>query len=339
MAVRPTTLTVRSPGSLDPGKLLPAVLVALLLISPVFAQQQPIQFRSSAETIEVHATVKLRNGTVARDLTKDDFELYEDGKLREITVFSKSIQPLSVAMVLDHSGSTAAHFDDVLAAGREFVGHLLRGDRMAVSSLVWDCHEFTDKLSSVMSLLKSQMPPDNGSPIWAGVDRAMSTLEDEPGRHIVLLLSDGQDNQTVMAAMPALASQAPPISMMTMSPCVWAPPPPGVVSAKDVIKRAEKDAVMVYTVSVGDGMGELSVIAKQTGASYQELANYDDLKGAFRSIADELHLQYLLGFSPTFTDGKAHKIEVKVKRSGVTVQARKGYVASEGQRAKGKGQR
>jgi len=85
---------------------------------------------------------------------------------------------------------------------------------------------------------------------------------------------------------------------------------------------------MIYTVSVGEGTGELSVIAKQTGASYQQLADYNDLKGAFRSIADELHLQYVLGFSPTFTDGKTHKIEVKVKRSGVTVQARKGYVAT-----------
>jgi len=311
MAVRANTLTV-------------TVLAALLLISPLTAQQ-PIQFRSSAETIEVHATVKLKNGTIARDLTKDDFELYEDGKLREITVFSKSIQPLSVAMVLDHSGSTAAHFDDVLAAGREFVGHLLRGDRMSVSSLTWDCHDFTDKLSSVMNLLKSQMPQDNGSPIWSAVDRAMWTIEGEPGRHIVLLLSDGIDNQ---AQMGALAGMTPPISAMNMSQCIWAPPPQEIISAKDVIKRAEKDAVMVYTVSVGDGTSELSVIAKQTGASYQELANYDDLKGAFRSIADELHLQYLLGFSPTFTDGKTHKIEVKVKRSGVTVQSRKGYVAS-----------
>jgi hypothetical protein len=99
-------------------------------------------------------------------------------------------------------------------------------------------------------------------------------------------------------------------------------------TAKDVVTRAERDAVMVYTVSVGEGAGDLNTIAKQTGASYQKLGDYNELKGAFRSIADELHLQYVLGFTPSFTDGKMHKIEVKVKRQGVTVQARKGYVAT-----------
>ena len=316
---------------------LSASLLGLAVVALVGAEspagQKPIQFRSSADTVEVHATVKLKNGTIARDLVQDDFQLLEDGKPREITVFSKSIQPLSVAIVLDHSGSTAAQFDDVQAAGREFIGHLLRGDRAALSSLSWDCHDFTDDMNSLMNVLKAQLPPDRGSPIWSATDRAMSALESAGGRRIILLMSDGQDNQvgmssTLAGAMPSLAgAMPPPLEFTTMSPCVWAPPGE-VVSAKDVISRAERDAVMIYTVSVGDGTGELSVIAKQTGASYQQLADYNDLKGAFRSIADELHPQYVLGFSPTFTDGKTHKIEVKVKRSGVTVQARKGYVAT-----------
>jgi hypothetical protein len=90
---------------------------------------------------------------------------------------------------------------------------------------------------------------------------------------------------------------------------------------------------MVYTVSVeapGTGNGgstNLKQLAKQSGAAYQRLGDYSELKSAFRSIGDELHLQYLLGFVPSVFDGKHHDIEVKSKRSGVTVQARKGYVA------------
>jgi VWFA-related protein len=291
----------------------------------VLSAQAPVQFRSSSDTVEVHATVKLKNGTIARDLEKDSFELFEDGKAREITVFSKSIQPLSAALVLDHSGSTAMQFDDVMSASQEFIGHLLRGDRAAISSLVWDCHPFTEDMQSLMTILRMPMPSDFGSPIWAATDRAMSSLSQEPGRHIILLLSDGQDNQSPMA--PNMASMVPPRELTRMSPCEFA----GQMeyrTAADVIKRAERDEVMVYTVSVGEGTGDLDKIAKQTGASYQRLAEYNELKGAFRSIADELHLQYLLGFTPSFTDGKMHKIEVKVKRSGVTVQARKGYVAT-----------
>jgi len=82
---------------------------------------------------------------MARDMTKDDFELREDGKPIEITVFSRSIQPLSVAMVLDHSGSTAMEFANVRMAAQEFLAHLLKGDRAAISTLTWDCQPFTDE--------------------------------------------------------------------------------------------------------------------------------------------------------------------------------------------------
>ena len=103
----------------------------------------------------------------------------------------------------------------------------------------------------------------------------------------------------------------------------------------DVVKRAEREAVMVYTVSVGTVIingshsttDDLAFLAKQSGAAHQRLVEYSALTSAFKSIADELHLQYLLGFAPT-SDGKRHKIEVRVKRPGVTVQARQAYVAA-----------
>lgn len=287
----------------------------------------PPQFRSSSDIVEVYATVKLRNGAIAHDMAKDDFELLEDGKVREIAVFSRSIQPLSVALVLDHSGSTSMEFGNVTVAAEEFVGHLLRGDRAAVSTLVWDCQEFTADTRALLTTLRMELPVDWGSPIWAATDRAMSALATEGGRRIVLLLSDGQDNQP--GGLAGTAAMAPPADFdrNPLNPCAFAGPQQ-LRSAKDVVARAERDAIMVYTVSVGSATGDLDTLAKRTGASHQALGRYSELKAAFRSIADELHLQYVLGFTPTFFDGKSHKIEVKVKRSGVTVQARKTYVAA-----------
>ncbi len=58
-----------------------------------------------------------------------------------------------------------------------------------------------------------------------------------------------------------------------------------------------------------------------------ELNNYAQLKAAFKVIADELHLQYLLGFVPTKFDGERHDITVRVKREGVTIRARESYRA------------
>jgi Ca-activated chloride channel family protein len=289
----------------------------------------PPQFRSRSDIVEVYATVKLRNGTVAHDLTKDDFELREDGKPREIAVFSRSIQPLSVAMVLDHSGSTSMEFANVRMAAQEFVARLLRGDRASIGTLTWDCQPFTGDLRTLMTVLEMELPGDFGSPIWAAADRAMDWLQPEGGRRVVLLFSDGQDNQQgMLSAVTPGARQARP-SFGFASPCESADLSQ-VRGAKDVLKRAERDAIMAYVVSVGGGTGELERLSKQTGGSYQRLGGYEEVKAAFRSVADELHLQYVLGFAPTFTDGQAHKIDVRAKRPGVTVQARKSYVAASG---------
>ncbi len=308
------------------GVLSATVLMAVMALTPPVGHA-PVQFRSSADIVEVHATVKLRNGTIAHDMNRDDFELLEDGKPREIAVFSRNVQPLSVALVLDHSGSTDPEFENVRVAAQEFVGHLLREDRASINTLTWDCQPFTEDSRALMTVLRMDLPRDWGSPIWAAADRAMSSLAPEGGRRIVLLLSDGQDNQqgSILGSAALLPPGMRPVGVL--SPCVSASAQE-VRSAGDVIARAEREAIMVYTVSVGNGTRDLDRLAKQTGASYQELGKYSELQSAFRSIADELHLQYVLGFVPTFADGKLHKIEVRAKRSGVTVHARKSYVAS-----------
>ena len=134
------------------------VAAAAVLAVPLLAQKP--QFRSSADTVQVHATVKLKNGTVAHDLTKEDFELFEDGKPREITVFSKSVQPLSVALVLDRSGSTDPNSAGVRLAAQEFVSRLLRTDRASISTLTWDCQPFTNNSRDLQSVLRMNLPRD-----------------------------------------------------------------------------------------------------------------------------------------------------------------------------------
>ena len=121
------------------------------------------QFRSSTDIVEVHATVRLRSGAIAHDLTREDFELREDGKSREIAVFSRSVQPLSVAMVLDRSGSTDPESDNIRMAAQEFVGRLLRADRVSISTLMWDCQPFTDDSRTLAMILRRNLPRDNGS--------------------------------------------------------------------------------------------------------------------------------------------------------------------------------
>jgi len=72
----------------------------------------------------------------------------------------------------------------------------------------------------------------------------------------------------------------------------------------------------------------LRKIADETGGGYVELQWTDDLDASFRRVAEELHSQYVIGFTPEKADGKLHKLEVRVNVPGLTVRTRKSYVAT-----------
>ena len=115
-------------------------------------------------------------------------------------------------------------------------------------------------------------------------------------------------------------------------------------SLKDVMKRAEEQDVMVYAVGlagqngVSAGFGGrpqteqpdegLPKIAAATGGGYFELTSARDLAGTFMRVADELHHQYALGFTPEKLDGKMHDITVHLSRPDLRARARKRYLAS-----------
>lgn len=343
-------------GILRPHGRFSASLAALAALfgASIVAEQQAI--RSRTDLVEVYVTATGRNGAGIHDLRGDEFEIFEDGQRRPIAVFSTAVQPLSVAIVLDHSGSTEEDFGTVTRAAREFVARLFKEDRAAVSTLWWDCVPFTSDLLTVQATLANQLPRDAGSPVWSATDRAMTTLAAEPGRRVVLLFSDGGDNQELILEQP---TKPEPMRANFAHPCSAA----DIFERKrlnDVLDRAERESVMIYAVGVGsiepvnphgvlgsptgagtgspigatagniesDGIANLAKLAKRSGASIHRLSNYSQVTAAFKSILAELHLQYLIGFVPTNFDGKRHDITVRVKREGVNVRAREAYVAA-----------
>ena len=72
---------------------------------------------------------------------------------------------------------------------------------------------------------------------------------------------------------------------------------------------------------------QLRELANVGGGGYFELMNTDDLAATFARVADELHQQYLLAFTPEKLDGELHQLEVKVKNPNFTARARQSYVA------------
>jgi Ca-activated chloride channel family protein len=145
--------------------------------------------------------------------------------------------------------------------------------------------------------------------LFDAIDQSIEQLNPVEGRKVILVFTDGDDN----------ASR---------------------IGSGEVVDRARQDDVMVYSIGLEneyfDGAKQtrsspdrrLKRLSEETGGGFFLLKRKDELGSTFTRVAQELHSQYLLGFSPTVLDGKVHKLDVKVKRAGVSPRARKSYVAT-----------
>ena len=107
-----------------------SLLVAFAAAEDQSAPQQPT-FRSGSRTVAVYVTVTDPQGRLVTNLTKDDFDIYDNGKKQTITLFESGVQPITLVMMLDRSGSMAGNFRLVRSAAEQFVALLV--DRWAVS--------------------------------------------------------------------------------------------------------------------------------------------------------------------------------------------------------------
>ena len=288
------------PGQADTRRVR-ALVILILASTSLLAQQAPPVFKSSVDIVPVYATVTDLKGTFTRGLTRDDFEVLDDGKPQQIVSFSEEAQAISVSVILDTSGSMSEARPKMLAAAGVFLDQLRPDDRAMLGSLVYAGRPFTSdkaRLRTAMDLI----PPDPGSPIWSALDGAVTALQPETQRRVIVMYTDGQ-NTDVFGRLK--------------------------VTESSVRERLETEGVMLYAigfqgVSLGGG---IKTIARRSGGRATELGRDDDLAKALTAIADELHHQYLIGFTPAAFDGKSHKIEVRLKKTDLTVRARQQYVA------------
>jgi Ca-activated chloride channel family protein len=108
----------------------------------------------------------------------------------------------------------------------------------------------------------------------------------------------------------------------------------------DVLDRARQEEVMVYAIGLQSEFfngqrvvrsrpdRSLRRLAEETGGGYFELQKTAELAPTFTRVAQELHSQYTLGFSPAMLDGREHKLEVRLNQTGMTARARRTYIAS-----------
>ena len=287
-------------------------LVLLATLTAV-AQDQSPTFRVGTQIVPVFATVLDTQGRLVPNLERGDFTILDNGRPQEITFFENAVTPFTVVVMMDYSASMTANLKLLNAAAEQFLIRMLPADKGQVGS-------FSDKIqlsgtftSDRDDLIGSIRDLQFGNPtrLWDAVATSMDELKPVAGRKVVLVFTDGDDTASRLG-MGA------------------------------VLTRAREEEVMVYAIGLqseffnGQRMvrsrpdRSLPRLAEETGGGYFELEKTADLAPTFTKVAQELHSQYGLGFSPASLDGKEHKLEVRMKQAGMNARTRRSYIAAAG---------
>jgi len=310
-----------------------ATLVACTLAAPAMPQEPPAQgetIKTQVSLVNLFVTVRDKNKRVAGDLKKEDFKILEDNQDQKIAFFSKEVAlPITLALLLDTSGSEEFMISAIQDAGSSFLHRILRkGDEAMVMSFASDVDllsDFTDdrgQLDRAVRHAKISIPDQGaraGNPGPIGSRQITGTalydaiylacgekLNTEAGRKAIVIVTDAQDEGSK-------------------------------VRIEEAIEAAQRTDTVIHVILVADprfgaNTGAAKKLAEETGGRVLNASSEKKLMEAFDEISAELRSQYTLGFysSNLERDGKFRKIKVETVNHDLKVLARKGYYAPKG---------
>jgi Ca-activated chloride channel family protein len=288
--------------------------LALLAGGGLLRAQQPAVFTDTVTQVHVIASVKNSKGELVGTLQKSDFKIFDNGAPQEIRVFERqSSQPLSIALLIDVSGSTAKDLKYETDSATKFLHALLSEGNLedavtlySFDSDVKEVRPFTHNYASLDAALK-YIHGSGGTSLYDAIYEAAIKLEDRVGRKVIVVISDG-GNTT---------------SNMDIQKCLKAAQFADAVIYPVVVVPITNDAGRNVS-------GEHSLIFMQQGTGGRTFfpGVGKELDQAFTDILAELRTQYFLGYYPKgvpLTKNPFHTLEVKVSQPDLRVQARNGY--------------
>jgi VWFA-related protein len=305
------------------------------------SQDQSVEtLKVSVEVVQLFFNVKDKHGALIPSLTKDSFDVFEDGKPQTIKYFkAESDLPLTLGILIDSSGSQMRVLEMEKEVGGSFLESTLRAkDEAFVISFDVDINLLQDFTSSVSRLrhalneakintggvgcsggpigpqgpIPCSSTGPRGTALYDAVYLAShDEFAHEVGRKAMILLTDGEDQGSKL-------------------------------KIKDAIEAAQKADAICYVLLIADrgfaygfggytGVSDMKKLAQETGGRVIEVGNkIEKLRQAFDQISQELRSQYNAGYTPTNAarDGAFRKVEIKPKQSDYKIQARSGYYAT-----------
>ncbi len=295
-------------------------IVCVLATAPAGVAVQQATFRQGVDIVRVHASVQDREGRLLTSLTRDNFELLDNGRPVEIVAFSNDPQPLTLTLMLQMSWNMAPHYARLTASARHLIDALLPPDRIRLGTFMNEVAVspmLTSNRTVLDRILREEMwPYGNGLRPWTALDAATMSLDSESGRRAVVLFTTLN-----YPSWPEDRTFTPTGTSLR----------PVTTSSAFVRRRMLERDVALYLVGFAGSDQQLPEnlirLTEDSGGGHFVLPHDADLAAAFADVAEELRHQYVLGFMPTTLDGREHRLDVRVRRAGATARARRSYFA------------
>lgn len=268
-------------------------------------QSSPGVLRVQTRLVEVYASVYDSGGRHVDGITRDRFEILEDGKPQAIANFETNIEKLSCAVLLDTTGSMAAVLPRVKNAVSRLIDSLGPEDAIAIYTFdrqVMLRQEFTtDKASAKRALLR--LRAEGETALFDSISQTTQEVAAQPGKKAIVVFTDGDDNASTLNSNAA-------------------------------VNRAKKMGIPLFTVAEGEALqvpklkNLLKELSETTGASSYEVRKPGDVEQVFQEISHELQHLYLLSYKPPVGPGpgKWRKIDVAIKgMPDLKIRAKQGY--------------
>lgn len=344
-------------------RVLSAAAALLLAFAPAQErpQEQGFSFRSNVNLINVTVTVTDSNGRFVNGLTKDDFDIYEDGVLQQTSHFDAERVPVSLGLAVDTSGSMVG---DKWEAAQAALGRFLN-DLLGAQDEVF-LYRFSERPELVQPWTSDRrdagrrlagVQPRGGTAMYDAVATAIPMAQRGTKRKKALVvISDGNDTSSQMRVTELTrliqesevlvyaigidaSGSGPSASYRSGSPAqkVNGPPVPAPFPGRKVTTPppSPPPTTTRSVPSRGSGSGDrvnvdaLRAMTDDSGGRTEMIYSAQDLDPATAGIASELSQQYFLGYSSSAPkDGKWHTIEVRLKKGSYLVRARRGFISS-----------
>jgi Ca-activated chloride channel homolog len=299
--------------------LAPALAIAIAIAgATLMAQGQRI--RSGVELVSLNVTVTDGGGKYVTDLTEEEFEVFEDGAKQKLTFFSRTQQPISLALLLDTSASMDERMGIAQEAAIGFAKQLHREDQAEVidfDSQVRILQAFTNDAVTLEKAIR-QTTPNGSTSLYNAIYISLKELKkvraaatSEIRRQAIVLLSDGDDTSSL-------------------------------IEFEEVLDLAKRSETAIYAIGLRQGeVGRrefkeaefvLKQLANETGGRAYFVTDARELPKIYQTIWDELSSQYSLAYSSgnPKRDGAWRRIQVRVNRPSVSARTKQGYYGPTG---------